>query len=120
MVSAAVALMPLAAAYSPTAATRAPTPRVRMYWKAEALSRAMISRTTSWKASTGKVSGLGCPGANEMIPGRSMSALILRIAEKRMPRALWENRRSKETIGDGRSIADTGPAHSERHAVPRR
>ena len=41
----------------------------------------------SWNAATGKVSGLGWPGAKEMIPGFSMSALIRRIAEKRIPRA---------------------------------
>ena len=70
-----------------------------MYWKAVALSRARISRTISWKASTGKVSGLGWPGAKEMMPGRSMSALILRMAEKRMPRALAEKYRSTELIG---------------------
>ena len=119
IVSAAVTGIPLARAYSPTAATSAATPRVRMYWKALALSRAMISRTTSWNASTGNVSGLGWPGANEITPGRSMSALIRRIAEKRMPRAPAEKRRSREVMWMERSIADDA-APWERQAVPAR
>ena len=67
---------------------------MRTYWKEAAPSRAMISSTILRKASTGNVSGLGWPGANEMIPGFSMSALIRRMAEKRMPRAALENRSS--------------------------
>ena len=47
------------------------------------------------KASTGNVSGLGWPGANEMMPGFSMSALMRRMAEKRMPRAALEKRWSQ-------------------------
>jgi hypothetical protein len=51
------------------------------------------------KASTGKVSGLGWPGAKEMMPGRSITALIFRMAEKRMPRALSEKRPSISMVG---------------------
>ncbi len=72
----------------------APRPRVRMYWNAPALSRATTSAMISWKAATGNVSGLGWPGAKEMIPGLSMSALIRRIAEKRIPRAASDSRSS--------------------------
>ena len=43
-ISGAVVGMPLAAAYSCTAAISVPRPRVRMYWKAPALSRATTSR----------------------------------------------------------------------------
>ena len=79
----------------------------------------MISSMISRKASTGKVSGLGWPGAKEMIPGFSMSALIRRMAEKRMPRAALEKRSSQavavvsviSTPSSGRSPAAQTPQY---------
>src|SRR5258708_11275534 len=106
-----VAVIPLARAYSVTAWMRAPTPRVRTYWNACALSFSRISFTISRNWATGNVSGLGWPGAKEMIPGLSMSALIRRIAEKRMPRAAAEKRVSWAAIGGGVYPLGISPGH---------
>ena len=101
--------IPFAAAYSPTAVSRLPSPRVRMYWKAPALSFSTTSARIWRNASTGNVSGLGCPGAKEMMPGRSMSALIRRMAENRISRAAAERRDSWLGI---RAQYNPGPAAS--------
>ena len=66
-----------------------------MYWKAAGALAGDDLVDDLRKASTGNVSGLGWPGAKEMIPGFSMSALIRRMAEKRMPRAALEKRWSQ-------------------------
>ena len=85
----------------------------------------MTSATISSKAATGNVSGLGWPGANEMMPGFSISALMRRMAEKRMPRAAAEKRGSHVFEGIGLLAkpevypASGGHSRRPRHRTPR-